>query len=220
MSTPSRPLSPQRDSVINSRSSSPLKSKQSTPAKAPARAIRKLPKLGTTLSPSRPAAGFQIYEDTQEDYELHHKPCSSESLDSDDKENILQPKIVIGAQANIPRRMPLAPLSAAAFPGYLHALGSVNTRPMRLTELYQPNNTTSESGSTLTFNTLPSFVTPPRNTLNKILHRSDTADEQDELELRLMLKNRNSKRIRSLLVGGNKGKLHLVHKNKFEVFTA
>ncbi|OBA24216.1 hypothetical protein METBIDRAFT_30543 [Metschnikowia bicuspidata var. bicuspidata NRRL YB-4993] len=227
MSSPSRPLSPKRDSMLNSRSPSPLKNRPSTPAKAQAQTMRKLPKLGVNLTPRRKqeSAGFQIYEDKPEEYELYHKSRASPSNDGvelhDDKENILQPKVLSLDQNLYTHRRPLANLDIRKFTGSAVTLGQVLRRPMQLTQLYQPTNYNNESKTTHKFSPLPSFVTPPRNAMRQILHRThDSIAEEDDLELRLIAKLQDlARRKRAMSVGVNKGKEHLVQKPRFQVYT-
>lgn len=140
---------------------------------------------------------------------------------NDDKENILQPKVMGLIQLNYTHRRPLANLSIQKFPGYLSSHSQLRRGRQRLTTLYQPQNAQNTSGSLQKFNTLPSFITPPRNSLNKILHRSGTGatdEEADEVEKFLITKLREiARRKRALSVGANRGKLHLVKKAQFKI---
>ena len=223
MSSPIRPLSPKRDSLFNSRASSPLKSRPSTPAKAQAQTMRKLPKLEVNLTPRRiqTLAGFLIYEDKPEEYELYHKSRDTAELDThnDDKENILQPKVLALAQSSHGYRRPLANLDIRQFCGSAVTSGQILRLPLELTQLYQPANYNNESNTAHKFSALPSFVTPPRNAMKQILHRSE-ACEDDEMELRLLAKLQAvERRKRAMSVGVNKGKKHLVQKSRFEIHT-
>lgn len=229
MSSPSRPLSPKRDSLFNSRPALPTKptSIQNTPVKLSHTPVLRKPLLGKTRSPQAKSPrrreldspGFQIYEDKPGDYEKYHAHSPLSPGVHDDKENILQPKILALPQTSYTHRRPLADLSPAAFPGYCLAASSFLRRPVRLTEVYQPASYDNESRSAHKFNGLPSFVTPPRNAMAKILHRLQMAgDDVDELELRLLAKLRDvARRKRAMSVGKNHGKLHLVRKNTFKI---
>ncbi|GEQ72235.1 hypothetical protein JCM33374_g5922 [Metschnikowia sp. JCM 33374] len=228
MSSPARPLSPKRDSMFNSRSSSPLKPKSATPAKAQAQTLRKLPKLGVNLTPGKKqtSPGFHIYEDKPEEHELYHKSRDTSDSDAsdvnDDKENILQPKVLALAQNNYTHtRRPLANLDIRKFTGSLISMGQVSRRPIELDQLYQPRNYDNESKTAHKFSALPSFVTPPRNATKQILHRSqDSLTEDDDLELRLIAKSQEMARHkRAMSVGVNKGKKHLVQRNRFQIYT-
>lgn len=211
----SSPLSPKRDNVFNSRSASPAKSGPLTPAK---RLPVKLPKLNFTLTPSKQQPLFTIYEDKPEERALYHKATDSSDDVQDDKENILQPKVMALPQAGYTHRQPLANLSIAEFAGYVSCAGLLRKGSTRLHRLYQPKNYTNESRTTHKYNGLPSYITPPRNAMAQILHRS--ANEEDDLERRLIAKLREvMRRKRAMSVGVNKGKAHLVTKNTFKIFT-
>lgn len=223
MSSPSRPLSPIRDSFINSRSSSPNKAKpfgknpflQTLPVK--------LPKLGMTLTPSRKSSspGFSIYEDKPEEHAKYHDMLSQDAETMhDDKENILQPKVMALKQNSRTHRTPLANLSIADYPGYLVSDVLFGPKERKLQHLYQPKNYNNESRTVHKFNHLPSFITPPRNAMKKILYLTmDTED--DDMERRLVAKLKEvMRRKRSMSVGVNKGKAHLIAKNKFKVLSA
>lgn len=219
MSSPIRPLSPQRDSYINSRSSSPIKSKSSTPARNPfVRSLPvKLPKLGVSLTPSRASSslGFTIYEDKPEEHAKHHQTQNADET-HDDKENILQPKIMALKQTSMATRSPLANLSISEYPGYLIS----DSHQRTLKEVYQPRNYNNESRTVHKFNRLPSYITPPRNAMKKILYLT-MSNEDDDVERRLASKHRDiMRRKRSMSVGVNKGKAHLVVKNNFKVLSA
>lgn len=188
--------------------------------------MRKLPKLGVNLTPCKKQGivGFQIYEDKPEEYELYHKSRdeTDTGLLNDDKENILQPKVLSLQQANYTHRRPLANLDIRKFHGSTISMGQVLRLPLELTQLYQPANYNNESKTAHKFSSLPSFVTPPRNAMKQILHRSlgDNGDEDDDLELRLIAKLQQvARRKRAMSVGVNKGKQHLVQKPRFQVYT-
>lgn len=223
MSSPIRPLSPKRDSLINSRSPSPNKSKTSTPRNPFVQTLPvKLPKLGVSLTPSRKstALGFTIYEDKPEDHaKYHHTEYTAEV--HDDKENILQPKVMALKQTSgltglRGTRSPLANLSISEYPGYLIS-DAAFTYQRRLDQVYQPKHYNNESRSVHKFNRLPSYITPPRNAMKKLLYQT-IANEDDDVEKRLAVKLQNlMRRKRAMSVGVNKGKAHLVVKNKFKV---
>ncbi|QFZ28556.1 hypothetical protein EJF18_40599 [Clavispora lusitaniae] len=228
MSSPVKPLSPQRSSVSNSRSHSPQKLTPSpTKATNPFQATpTRIPRLGFNMdrpgrknSPSassKPA--FSIYEDTPEEhFKYHNASPLKDEICHDDKENVLQPKVMALKQSNYSFRRPLSNLSISQFPGYMSARGQLQLGPVQLKEMYQPKHYTNESRSVHKFNRLPSYITPPRNSLRKILYRS-TEVEDDDVELRLIAKqNDYIRRKRSMSVGINKGKVHLVAKNKFKI---
>lgn len=173
----------------------------------------KLPKLGYNLTPSRTKAlGFTIYEDNAEEHALYHKGDATEEL-HDDKENILQPKVLALKQSTYTHRKPLSNLSIREYPGHLSSVGMLERHPIKLQQLYEPKNYNNESRTTHKFNRLPSYITPPRNTMNRILHRTV---EDDDVENLLVAKEG---RRRAMSVGVNKGKLHLITKNKFKILT-
>lgn len=214
MSSP-KPLSPKKNSELNSRTPSPLKSgqlKRDSPFQSPV----KLAKLGVSLRPKASTSLFKIYEDTADEHAKHHTSVDNPELIHDDKENILQPK-----KAQEPRskenRVPLGNLSRAEFPGFVVSQNQLGRLPRRLTHLYQPSTYQNEQLSTHKFNGLPSFITPPRNSMKKILHRSNE-NEEDEVE-RLLVKKEHGiyKRKRSMSVGVNKGKHHLITKTRFTI---
>lgn len=214
MSSP-RPLSPKRDSLFNSRSASPKSRSPSRNSLLPV----KLPKLGYRLTPSRvQAPAFAIYEDKPEEYAKYHLGVAQDAnVLHDDKENVLQPK---GAAASVPRthRMVLGNLSIGDFPGHVACDGN-GGKPSQLHTLYQPQNYNNELRSVHKFNHLPSFITPPRDAMRKILYLS-TTNEDDDVEKRLVAKLCEiMKRKRSMSVGMNRGKAHLVTKNKFKILS-
>lgn len=217
MSSPIRPLSPHRDSFINSRSSSPTKSNTSTPARNPFLQTLpvKLPKLGVSLTPrKRPTLGFTIYEDKPEEYAKHHQTQNSDEI-HDDKENILQPKVMALKQTGT--RTPLVDLSILEYPGFL--VSETYTHQKKLDQVYQPKNYNNESRTVHKYNRLPSYITPPRNAMKKILYQS-VPNADDDVERRLASKHRDiMRRKRSMSVGVNKGKVHLVAKNNFEILS-
>lgn len=224
MSSPARPLSPKRDSLFNSRSPSPNKSKSATPARNPFyQALPvKLPKLGFSMTPSRQSAvlGFSIYEDKPEEHAKYHHHLSQDAeAVNDDKENILQPKGKTLSHTPRSHRQPLANLSIAEYPGYLASDALVGHGHQRLHHVYQPKNYNNEARTVHKFNQLPSFITPPRNAMKKILYLSVDV-EDDDVERRLVAKLRDMmKRKRSMSVGINRGKAHLIAKNKFKVLS-
>lgn len=219
----SRPLANRTESFLNSRPTSPLKSRSQTPLLLlPSKSI----KLGLDLSLSKSQSkatgpGFQIFHDPPSNAVSSTKSCPAEDLANDDKENILQPKVMGLIQQNYTHRRPLANLSIQKFPGYLNSHSQLRRGRQRLSTLYQPQNAQNVSGSLQKFNNIPSFVTPPRNSLNKILHRSGigaTDEEADEVERFLIVKLKEvARRKRALSVGANRGKLHLVKKNQFQI---
>lgn len=224
MSSPIRPLSPKRDSLFNSRSSSPNKSKSSTPARNPFYQVLpvKLPKLSVSMTPSRQMKqpGFQIYEDKPEEHAKYHKRQLHDAEEvSDDKENILQPKGKSLSQVPRTHRKPLSNLSISEFPGYLASDALFGSGPQKLGHVYQPKNYNNESRTVHKFNQLPSFITPPRNAMKKILYLT-MEGEDDDVEHRLVAKLREvMRRKRSMSVGINKGKAHLIAKNKFKILS-
>lgn len=226
MSSPSRPLSPRKDSLINSRSSSPSKSKspQAPPPNPFLHSLVKLPQLGFTMTPKRSgrssaSPSFTIYEDKPEEHAQYHhaEPQDAESA-FDDKENILQPKGLASTGGRSGFRAPLAALSIAEYPGYIATEARGPAR--RLQHVYQPKNYNNESRTLHKFNHLPSFITPPRNAMKKILYQSFNA-EDDDVERRLVAKLRQlMRRKRAMSVGVNRGKAHLVAKNTFNIVSS
>lgn len=242
MLSPAKPLSPQRMSLTNSRSysqkSTPSPTKSSPSKYSPSKLSptkyspspfqgtpNRIPRLGfklaTNSSNSPLKSAFSIYEDTPEEHSKFHSSVSPDIEQAhDDKENVLQPKRMALQQASLPSRRPLANLPLADFPGYVNAMGLLQMGPVQLKQLYQPPNYSNESGSVHKFNHMPSYITPPRNMLRKILHAS-TEQEDDDVEIRLLAKQKEyMKRKRSMSVGINKGKAHLVAKNKFKILSA
>lgn len=247
MLSPTKPLSPQRMSVVNSRSysqkstPSPTKSSPSkyspfkyspsklSPEKYPPSPFQgtpnRIPRLGVKLArasavPS-PLKSFSIYEDTPEEHSKFHSAAVLDAeVAHDDKENILQPKQMVLFQSSYPSRRPLANLALSDFPGYMHVAGLLQMGPVQLKQVYQPANYANESRSVHKYNRLPSYITPPRNMMRKILHAS-TEEEDDDVEMRLLAKqNEYIRRKRSMSVGINKGKAHLVAKSKFKILSA
>lgn len=220
----SRPLAHKSESFLNSRTSSPLKSRSQTPQKTLLTKTHRTDADSAQKS-NRIGPGFHIYHDPPTETSSS-SPCScstAQDLVNDDKENILQPKIMGLKQNNYTYRRPLANLSIQKYPGYVSAVGQLRHGRLKLTTLYHPKNFQNASGSLHKFNDLPSYVTPPRNSLAKILHRSGTGaladdEEVDELEQMLLTKLRETlRRKRSMSVGKNRGKIHLVTKPKFEI---
>lgn len=232
MSSPSRPLAPHTHSHINSRSSSPLKSRHSSPSKSNPHNLHhtKVPRLDAKTN--RNEDEFQIYEDSQQEYELYHKPRStaplSEAEVNDDKENVLQPKGTCRPRGGAAARVPLADLGVLRFPGFLSSRGQLQAVPVQLCDVYQPKHCNNESRTLHKFTGLPSFITPPRGAMTRILHRTLPSsgdepalhDEPDELERRLVLRlHELLRRKRAMSVGVNSGKAHLVQKNPFHIYT-
>lgn len=219
----SRPLANRSESFLNSKPTSPLKSRSHTPLLLlPSKGIKLGLDLNLSKSQSKPAGpGFQIYHDPQSNVVSPIKSSPADDLVNDDKENILQPKVMGLAQQNYKYRRSLANLSIQKFPGYLTSHSQLRRGRQRLTTLYQPQNAQNANGSLQKFNDLPSFITPPRNSLNKILHRSGTGatdEEADEVEKYLLTKLKEvARRKRALSVGANRGKLHLVKKVQFQI---
>lgn len=210
MSSP-RPLSPKRDSIFNSRAASPAKLGLSTPAKL--RLPVKLPRLALSLSVKHSLLAFHIYEDSSEEHALHHKRGGAADV-HDDKENVLQPKVLAQQPRTMPRR-PLANLSIADYPGYVTSVLLLRRGPVRLHTVYQPANYNNEAGLVHKFNGLPSYITPPRNAMKQILYR--TGDGDDDVERRLVAKLAALRRKRAMSVGVNKAKAPLVTRNAFAV---
>lgn len=216
------PLSPKKDAVLNSRTPSPVKSNSPSAKNSPVKAnpftalLVRLPKIGVDLTPRKPSSlGFSIYEDTPEEAAVHRSQTPETFNASDDKENILQPKKMAPAQTRQSRKI-LGNLSVDDFPGYVSAFGSIRKAPVRLRELYHSRTYNNESKSLHKYNRLPSYITPPRNSLNKILYCGGT--DEDDIERRLNLKLRElARRKRLMSVGFNKGKQHLVTKNSFKI---
>ena len=216
------PLSPRKESLLNSRTPSPEKSNSNSPTVKtnPFMALLvRLPKIGVDLAPKKQpsALGFTIYEDTPEDV-MKYQTLSPDHTNenTDDKENILQPKKMPSKQSSYQNRRPLGNLNVDDFPGYISAAGSIRKGPVRLRELYHSRTFNNESKTLHKYNRLPSYITPPRNLLHKILYCGGT--EEDDIERRLNLKLRELARRRRLMsVGFNKGKTHLITKNQFKI---
>ncbi|PSK35577.1 hypothetical protein C7M61_004366 [Candidozyma pseudohaemuli] len=218
------PLSPRKESLLNSRTPSPTKSNSPSGKNSPTKTnpftalLVRLPKIGVDLTPRKASSlGFTIYEDSPEEAMRYKVQTSELANASDDKENILQPKKMEPKQALRPRK-PLGNLNVDDFPGYVSAVGSIRRAPVRLRELYHSKTYNNESKSLHKYNRLPSYITPPRNSLQKILYCGGT--DEDDIERRLTLKLRElARRKRLLSVGFNKGKQHLVTKNLFKIST-
>lgn len=228
MSSPTRvPLSPKKRSDLNSATPSPEKSAPNSPFSRNNNPFQSLPaklsKLTVNLTPQKkkPSLGFTIYEDTPEEQQRYHgSRASNASKESfDDKENILQPKKLPIKQQSYTRRTPLGELNMDEFAGYLHGRGSLTRGPIKLTDKYYPSTQNNERNSLHKFNRLPSYITPPRNALNKILYRTNRDD--DEIERKLVAKLIDvARRKRLMSVGVNKGKSHLITKNKFKIVSS
>lgn len=211
----SQPLVARSDSWLNSRPASPTKqhtSQQLLPLKSVRADRRSVSKI--------PGPGFHIYHDPPSSKSPTLSGAAQDVL-NDDKENILQPKVMGLLQHNYTHRRPLAPLSIQKFPGYASSVGQLRRGRQRLTTIYQPKNFQNESRSVHKFSTLPSFVTPPRNSLTRILHRSGSNagdDEVDDLEQMLIAKLKEvARRKRAMSVGANRGKQHLIRKVNFTI---
>lgn len=218
-------MSPKKRSDLNSATPSPEKSASNSPFSRN-NPFQSLPvKLSRTLldlsqRKSTPGPNFTIYEDTPEEQQKFRGTHNSVhvSANSDDKENVLKPKKIGLKQSAYTHRKPLGNLSIDKFPGYIHGRTSLTRGPIRLTEMYYPSTQNNEAQTLHKFNRLPSYITPPRNALNKILYRSNCDD--DEVERKLVAKLMDvSRRKRLMSVGVNKGKAHLVTKNKFKIMS-
>lgn len=202
---------------MNSRPASPIKSRSHTPLPTK---VLKLDVDSSKYQASRAIGpGFHIYHDPPSAV-VPRNGSTAQELVHDDKENILQPKIMGLVQQNYTHRRPLGPLSIRKYPGYVTAAELLRRGRQRLTTVYQPKNATNGSGSMHKFNGLPSFVTPPRNSLDKILHRSGTLQDVDvdEIEQMLLRKLREvTQRKRAMSVGANRGKIHLVRKPQVNI---
>ena len=184
------PQSPQRKSFTSSPgyNKSPLKLESESRTPSP-----KKRKPATSL-------GFTIWEDKKDNstHDVVGTPTSNK-LNHNDQENVLQPKPMCSRSGN---RSPLKDLSLNSFKGYITSDG-VTTQ---LDELYQPINFENEFKSAHKFNNLPSFVTPVKK--NKYLVRSAQKSVFSK------------KHARSLSAGKNDIKRDLVQKPKFAILTS
>lgn len=248
MSSPTRRsiLSPSKNHNI---SKTPLKSRNNSPFNSSV----KIPKLNNQniLTPikknpaKKPKLGFTIFEDKPSP--LNKSPSKSSSpttplsqlqttnrLDHNDQENILQPKVLGLKQFSQPRRAPLSNLCINEFPGYANFIDG-NDTSSQMTEPYFPSNYKNDSINLHKFNSLPSFVTPPRKNLvhnDKYMYKSDSKeilDDEAEVQLinkqrQMLLKSKHSQKCkqiqpkkRSMSVDKNDLKLPLIKKNDFNI---
>lgn len=241
MSSPTRRvLSPSKNHNI---SRTPLKLKKNSPFNTSSPI--KIPKLNNSniLTPvkknpaKKPRLGFTIFEDKPKPASAYSNtakspsPSKSNKTDHNDQENILQPKPLNLKQQSFPKRVPLKPLSTNEFPGFLKTIESdpALSRSIQLTEPYVPQNYKSTTSTNLHhFNSLPSFVTPPRKNLvhnDKFLFKSEFLDDKenddDLLERHLIAKHKNLVRRhkRAMSVGKNDAKAPLVKKNTFSILS-
>lgn len=89
-----------------------------------------------------------------------------------------------------------------------------------MSKTYKPTSTNYSK-----INSLPNFVTPPRKNLmqnDKYLYKSSNdlmnLTGEDEMENRLLAKQKRLRK-RSMSVGKNDRKLHLITKNKFQILS-
>lgn len=224
MSSSRVPLLPKKDSVLNSRTPSPEKSTSNSPSNKinPFVALLvRLPRINVDLTPRKlpSSLDFTIYEDTPEEALRYRSQIPNYAADSaDDKENILQPKKMPSKQSTRPSRKPLDNLSAEEYPGYVTGFGGLRKGPVRLREVFHSKTFINESRTVHKYNRLPSYITPPRNLMKKILYSSGT--DEDDIERRLAIKLRElARRKRLMSVGFNRGKAHLISKNLFKIST-
>lgn len=128
---------------------------------------------------------------------------TSNKLNHNDQENILQPKLTCIRRGH---HAPLQDLSINSFKGYITSEG-VTTQ---LDELYEPFNFDNEFKSAHRFNNIPPFVTPVKK--DKYLAKSG----QKEWKCG---ENGVRKHTRSLSAGMNETKRDLVQKPKFAILT-
>ncbi|KAI5963102.1 uncharacterized protein KGF55_002894 [Candida pseudojiufengensis] len=183
-------------------------SKPSTPSKQ-----RKTP---TTL-------GFTIWEDKTNDKtnsSANHDivgTTTSNKLNHNDQENILQPKKLINIRPCLTRkppcltRKPLNDLNIADFKGFI----TRDNETTQLTELYQPPNFNNDFKSLHKFNNLPCFVTPTKK--DKYLTKSSLDD--GHIGVINFDKYYVNKHRRSLSLGQNDAKLELIKKNGFTIMS-
>ena len=221
-----RSLTHKSDSFLNSRSTPSLKSRSHTPQQTlPSESLKTEFDGQKVVQYAGVGPSFQIYHDPPSNKAPALNAFTGPPEIHDDKENILRPKVMGLAQLKYPYRAPLKNLSIHKYPGYLSSVDLLRRGRHRLVALYQPKNSQNASGSLHRFNSLPSFVTPPRNTLKKILHRSGTNqladdDDTDDLETMLLAKLREvARRKRAMSVGANRGKIHLVRQNACKIST-
>ena len=194
----------------------------------------------TTPSPKKQTLGFIIWEDkvdkSNSTTDIIGTPTSNK-LNHNDQENILQPKKVENKRFHN-HRQPLSNLSINEFKGFISTNGAT---PIQLIELYQPINFDNEFKSLHKQLNIPSYLTPSRISRDKYLVKSgiDEIDEEMEDEMELLLSRKQKQRstslatktnninkthlirkhTRSLSVGKNDSKLNLIRKNKFSILS-
>ncbi|EER33978.1 conserved hypothetical protein [Candida tropicalis MYA-3404] len=194
----------------------------------------------TTPSPKKSTLGFTIWEDKVDKSNSTTSvvgQTTSNKLNHNDQENILQPKKEEIVRHN--GRKVLGNLSINEYKGYITVAGTRS----QLTELYQPINFDNEFKSLHKQSNLPSYLTPSRRNRDEYLVKSgideieeecvsedeEDANDDDEVEVLLMKKKQQRsstnqthmirKHTRSMSLGKNEAKLNLIRKNKFSILS-
>lgn len=232
-------LSPKPSNLTNN--NSPLGKRFNTSSRlTPSPSKSGYHRSSATPSPKKQTLGFTIWEDkvdkSNSTTDVVGTPTSNK-LNHNDQENILQPKKVENKRFHNDRQ-PLSNLSINEFKGFISTNGAA---PIQLTELYQPINFNNEFKSLHKQLNIPSYVTPSRRYRDKYLVKSgiDEIDEEIEDEMELLLSKKQQQRsttlsakpnninkthlirkhTRSLTVGKNDSKLSLIRKNKFSILS-
>ncbi|RCK57463.1 hypothetical protein Cantr_06773 [Candida viswanathii] len=190
-------------------------------------------------SPKKASLGFTIWEDKVDNSNTTTDvvgQTTSNKLNHNDQENILQPKKDAIVRHN--KRQVLANLSINEYKGYITVSGTRS----QLTELYQPINFDNEFKSLHKQLNLPSYLTPSRRNRDKYLVKSgideieeenisDEEDGDDDDEVEVLLTKKKQQRVssgqtrvirkhtRSMSLGKNDAKLNLIRKNKFSILS-
>ncbi|CAK9440095.1 uncharacterized protein LODBEIA_P41950 [Lodderomyces beijingensis] len=157
-----------------------------------------------------PSLGFSIWEDSPKPAPAaasarDFPPATSNKLNHNDQENILQPKQV-PVYRSIGARKPLMDLSVNKYRGYV----TQGSTTQQLTTLYEPANFNNDFKSLHKFTDAPGFVTPSRTNRGKYLVRSLSSEK---------ISGRVQKHSRSMSLGKNEMKRTLIKKNSFPILS-
>lgn len=224
------PVKSKSSSTSPIRNPSPVKrARHITPVKV--RHVKSSSLSGLSSASVSPVKGFKIYEDPvisgmngltvtneindiglqgQENYEASLLPSKNQ------QENILQPKYKILKQHGF--RKPLGNLPISEYCGFIET----GSKPIKLQEPFVPKSYKNESNSIHKFfHNYPSYVTPVKSNQRFLFKsvESNEFNEDDALEQDLFKKSLLIKRKRSLSLGKNDLKLHLIKKNGFTILS-
>lgn len=194
----------------------------------------------TSPSPKKSTLSFTIWEDKVDKSNSTTAvvgQTTSNKLNHNDQENILQPKKEEIVRYN--KRTVLGNLSINEYKGYIAMSGTRS----QLSELYQPINFDNEFKSLHKQLNIPSYLTPSRRNRDKYLVKSgvhdivseeeqEEEDANDEDEVEVLLAKKKQQRIlpgqthlirkhtRSMSLGKNEAKLSLIRKNNFSILSS